>query len=50
MFDVAWDLIFSFDNPLDCYATILSERPAAILKMFKIDWDIKKFCDSSLRK
>ena len=42
--------IFSIDNPLDSHSTIVSVRPAGIVKVLKIGRNIKKFCDPLLIK
>ena len=50
LFDEVGGLIFSFDKPLDCHATIVSVRPVGVVEVFKIGWNIKKFCAPSLKK
>ena len=51
LFAVVGGLIFSFYNSLDFQlAIILFARPADILKVLKIGWNTKKFCEASSLK
>ena len=42
--------IFLFDTPLDFHSTIVFVKPTGVVKKWKIGWNIKRFCDRSLRK
>ena len=50
LFAVVGGLIFSFDKPFDSHATIVSATPDGIMKVLKIVWNVKKFCDPSSPK
>ena len=49
-FTVVGGIIFSFDDQLDCHATIISLRLVKLVRVLKIVSNIKKFCDLLLKK
>ena len=42
--------IFSFENLLEYHSVIASVRPAGVVNVLKVGWNIKKFYDPSLKK
>ena len=49
-FDVKRGLFFSFDNPLGSHWAFVFGRTKNIVKVVKVGWNIKKFCDPSSLK